>query len=160
MNYSEKDLKKVPKFFNDFSYVNNLFYRPNNPNNLNTFLDEVLSEWKNTFSFELQFQHPLAKFNLGGLGGNMITMKDVPKIYFISPTDLVVDHHSYASDFPLADVFVSISQYRFHCDIKYNIKKGNFEFKTSLIVYNTIKLVKECLLQKTIKNEADNTNKE
>ena len=156
INYSEKDLKKVPKFFNDFNYVNNLFYRPNNPNNFNRFLDEILLEWKNTFSFELEFRHPLSQFNIGC---NVITMRDVPKIYFISPTDLVVDYHSYASNFPLSDVFVAISQYRFHCDIQFNIKKGKFEFKTSLKVYNTIKLVKECVLQKTIKNEADNTNK-
>ena len=156
INYSEKDLKNVPKYFNDFNYVNNLFYRPNNPNNFNNFLDEILLEWKNTFSFELEFRHPLIQFNIGC---NIITIRDVPKIYFISPTDLIVDYHSYASNFPLSDVFVSISQYRFHCDIKFNIKKGKFEFKTSLKVYNTIKLVKECILQKTIKNEADITNK-
>ena len=156
INYSEKTLKKVPKFFNDFNYVNNLFYRPNNQNNFNRFLDEILLKWKNTFSFELEFRHQLSQFNTGC---NVITMRDVPKIYFISPTDLVVDYHSYASNFPLSDVFVSISQYRFHCDIQFNVKKGKFEFKTSLKVYNTIKLVKECLLQKTIKSEANNTNK-
>jgi hypothetical protein len=58
----------------------------------------------------------------------------------------------------MADIFVAISQYRFHCDINFNKKKGKFNFKTSCTVYNTIKLVKKTLIKKLVINESNKTN--
>ena len=154
MTYDQFELEEIPKYFNDFSYVNNLFNNYNK-DDLNLFLNEINS-WKETFSFEQQFIHPLYMFRRE----KSITMRDVAKVYFISPYDLIIDYHSYGSDLPLSDTFIAITQYRFHCDINFDYKKGKFVFKTSGKIFNTIKLVKETLLKKTIRNESNNTNKE
>ena len=156
INYSPNDLKQVPKYFNDFNYVNNLF---NNFNEieLNNFINEI-KNWKKTFSFELQFVHPL-KNNIGKtIGQNQIEINEVVKIYFISPNDLIVDYHTYAENFPLSDSFVSITQYNFHCDIKYDKNNGRFIFKTNAIVYNKLQIVNQNIIQNVIKKEANNIN--
>ena len=154
MKYNNSELIEIPKYFDNLSYVNNLF---NNFDKyeLNNFLEEINS-WKETFSFEQQFRHPLYMFR----SEKSITMKDVAKVYFISPYDLIIDYHSYGSELPLSDTFIAITQYRFHCDINYDIKKGKFFFKTRGHIFNTIKFVKETLLKNTIRNESNNTNKE
>ena len=153
LNYSPNDLKQVPKYFNDFNYVNNLFNNFNE-NDLINFLNEI-ENWKKTFSFELQFVHPLKNNNIGQ---NQIEINDVAKVYFVSPNDLIVDYHTYAENFPLSDSFVSISQYNFHCDIKFDQNQGRFAFKTSAIVYNKLQIVNENIIQNLIKKEANNTN--
>jgi hypothetical protein len=79
-----------------------------------------------------------------------MNLHDVTRVYFVSPLDLIVDYHSYGSNFPMADVFVAITQYRFHCDLSFNKKKGIFDFITTCTIYNTIKIVKKTLLEKTI----------
>jgi hypothetical protein len=90
---------------------------------------------------------------------NNMNMKDVSRVYFVSPYDLIVDYHSYGSNFPMAEIFIAITQYRFHCDITFNKRKGKFEFKTNATVLNTIKLVKKTLLEKTIMSQYYSTNK-
>ena len=152
INYSPNDLKQVPKYFNDFNYVNDLFNNFNE-NNLNNFLNEI-EKWKKTFSFELQFVHPLKN----NIGQNQIEINDVIKVYFISPNDLIIDYHSYAENFPLSDSFVSISQYNFHCDIQYDKNNGRFIFKTNAIVYNKLQIINQNIIQNVIKKEADNIN--
>ena len=107
------------------------------------------------FIFEQRFTYIIKQF----IRVKEMNMHDIATIYFISPYDLIVDYHSYGSKFPMADFFVAITQYRFHSDINYNIKKGNFEFITSAKILNTIKLVKKTLLAKTIINESNQTNK-
>ena len=154
MTYDQSELEKIPKYFNDFPYVNNLFNNFNR-NDLTSFLEEINS-WKETFTFEQQFIHPLFMFRRE----KSITMNDIAKVYFISPYDLIIDYHSYGSDLPLSDTFVAITQYRFHCDIVFDCKKGKFIFKTSGQIFNTIKFIKETLLKKTIRNESNNTNKD
>ena len=154
MSYEKSELLEVPKYFDNFSYVNNLF-NTFNKHDLNLFLEEI-NTWKETFSFEQQFKHPLYMFRRE----KSITMKDVAIVYFISPYDLIIDYHSYGSELPLSDTFIAITQYRFHCDIKFDNKKGKFAFKTSGKIFNTIKFVKETLLKKAIRNESNNTNKE
>ena len=154
MSYDKSELLEIPKYFDNFSYVNNLFYNFNR-HDLNLFLEEINS-WKETFTFEQQFKHPLYMFRRE----KSITMKDVATVYFISPYDLIIDYHSYGFELPLSDTFVAITQYRFHCDIKFDTKKGKFIFKTSGKIFNTIKFVKETLLKKTIRHESNNTNKE
>ena len=156
INYSPNDLKLVPKYFNDFSYVNNLFNNFNE-NELNNFIEEI-KNWKKFFSFELQFVHPLNN-NIGKtIGQKQIEINDVAKIYFISPNDLIVDYHTYAENFPLSDSFVSISQYNFHCDIKYDRDEGRFIFKTSATVYNKLQIVNQNIIQNVIKKEANDVN--
>ena len=150
MEYNKEEIKYIPRYYNDINYVNNLF---NNfsEKELNSFLLGI-NKWKKTFSFEQKFKYTKHKIK------NM-TLHDIAKIYFISPLDMIIDYHSYGSDIPMADIFVVISQYRFHCDINFNKKKGKFNFKTSCMVFNTIKLVKKTLLKKYVINESNKTNK-
>jgi hypothetical protein len=155
MSYDRVELKEIPKYFDDFSYVNHLF-NDFNQNDLNSFLEEI-NTWKETFSFEQQFIHPL--LNIFSKDKS-ITMKDVAKVYFISPYDLIIDYHSWGSDLPLSDTFIAITQYRFHCEIDFDRKNGKFTFKTSGQIFNTIKFIKETLLKKTIRTESNSTNKE
>jgi hypothetical protein len=149
MEYNKEEIKHIPKYFNNINYVNNLF---NNfsEKELNLFLLGI-NKWKKTFTFEQKFKYTKHVFK-------DMTMHDVATIYFISPLDMIIDYHSYGSDIPMADIFVAISQYRFHCDINFNKKKGKFNFKTSCTVYNTIKLVKKTLLKKYVINESNKTN--
>jgi len=153
MTYDESDLNEVPKYFDDFNYINNLF---NNfdEKQLNSFLEGIRT-WKKTFKFEQNFIYTIQHFKKV----NNMNMKDVSRVYFISPYDLIVDYHSYGSNFPMAEIFIAISQYRFHCDINFNKRKGKFEFKTNATVLNTIKLVKKTLLEKTIMSQSYCTNK-
>ena len=148
--YNPNDIKYVPKYFNDFNYVNNLFNNFNEKE-LNTFISEI-EKWTKTFTFELQYVHPFQN----NIGQSQIETNDVVKIYFVSPNDLIVDYHSYANNSPLSDTFVSISQYNFHCDIKYDKKSGIFVFKTSANVYNKLQIIKENIIQNVIKQDANN----
>ena len=154
MKYDKFELSEVPKYFDDLSYVNNLFNNFNK-NDLNLFLEEINS-WKETFSFEQQFKHPLSNFRRE----KSITMKDVATVYFISPYDLIIDYHSLGSELPLSDTFIVITQYRFHCDINYDCKNGKFVFKTSGKIFNTLQFLKETTLKRTIRTESNTTNKE
>ena len=154
MSYDKNELLEVPKFFDNFTYVNKLF-NTFDIDKLNNFLEEI-NNWKETFSFEQHFVHPLYMFKRA----KSITMKDIATVYFISPYDLIIDYHSYGSELPLSDTFVCITQYRFHCDIYFDIKKGKFIFKTKSQIYNTLRFIKDTLLKKTIRNESNNTNKE
>jgi hypothetical protein len=155
MSYDRNELKEIPKYFDDFSYVNHLF-NDFNQNDLNSFLKGINS-WKETFSFKQQFVHPLINIFPKV---KSITMKDVAKVYFISPYDLIIDYHSWGSDLPLSDTFIAITQYRFHCEIDFDRKKGRFTFKTSGQIFNTIRFIKETLLKRTITTESNSTNKE
>ena len=153
MIYKESELNEVPKYFDDFNYINNLF---NNfdEKELNSFLEDI-KNWKKIFKYEQKFKYTIKHFKIV----NNMNMKDVSRVYFVSPYDLIVDYHSYGSNFPMAEIFIAITQYRFHCDITFNKRKGKFEFKTSATVLNTIKLVKKTLLEKTIMSQYYSTNK-
>ena len=152
--YDRNEIDKIPKYFNNFNYVNNLFNNYNR-SDLDLFLREI-ETWYKTFTFQLHFVHPLKKLMIGP---DKITIRDVAILYFISPTDLIVDYHSYGSDFPFADNFVSTSQYRFHCDFKFNRNLGRFTFKTSAVVYNKVTLLSESYLEDILKIEANKNNK-
>ena len=152
--YDKLDIEKIPKYFNDFDYVNNLFNNYNK-NDLDLFLKSI-ETWSKTFKFQINFVHPIKKLMIGP---DRITIRDVAIIYFISPTDLIVDYHTFGSDFPFAETFVSTSQYRFHCDIKFNKNLGRFSFKTSAIVYNKVTLLRAFSLEDILKNEANKNNK-
>ena len=152
--YDKNEIDKIPKYFNDLNYVNNLFNNYNK-HDLDLFLRQI-DTWYKSFSFQLHFVHPIKKLMIGP---EKITIKDIAIIYFISPTDLIVDYHSYGSDFPFSEKFVSSSQYRFHCDIKFNKNTGRFKFKTSAIVYNKITILYETYLEEALKKEADKNNR-
>ena len=154
INYEQNQKELIPIYFDDLDYVANLFYNIDE-NELNDFLNEI-KNWEKKIQFELNFIHPIQKLMIGP---DRITIKDLITVYFISPTDLIIDYHSYGSDFPFADTFVSIMQYRFHCDFIFNIDKGYFEFKTNIKLLHTVKLLKKMFLESELKKVALKKNK-
>ena len=147
--YDKNEIDKIPKYFNDFEYVNNLFNNYNK-NDLDLFLKQI-DTWHKTFSFQINFVHPIKKLMIGSI---KMTVKDVVILYFISPTDLIVDYQSYGAKFPITETIVSHSQYRFHCDFKFNKATGRFNFKTSVIIYNKVATFSED--SKKIENDKNN----
>ena len=155
LTYNDTQNEKIPKFFSDLDYSLDLFANCEEKE-LTELLNDI-EHWERKISFELNFIHPIKKMFIGP---DRITMKDIITVYFISPTDLVIDYHSYGSDFPYVDTFVSISQYRFHNDIIFNENKGIFEFKTSCKVNYVIKMIKSCFLESKLKSEGYKTNRD
>ena len=155
LTYNEEQNEKIPHYFSDLDYSLDLFSNFDE-NELTSFLEEI-NTWEKKISFELNFVHPIKKMIIGP---DRVTMKDIITVYFISPTDLIIDYHSYGSDFPYIDTFVSISQYRFHTDILFNDKKGLFDFKTQCKVNYVIKMVKSCFLESKLKSEGYKTNRD
>ena len=153
--YDKLEIDKIPKYFNDFDYVNNLFNNYNR-NDLDLFLKSI-DTWYKKFQFQINFTHPIQKIIWIP---EKISIRDVANIYFVSPTDLIVDYLSFGIDFPFSEKFVSSAQYRFHCDIKYNKNLGRFSFKTSLIVYNKVDLLSEFGLADILHNEAYKNNQQ
>ena len=154
LNYEQNQKELIPIYFDNLDYIANLFYNIDETQ-FEDFLNEV-KNWKKKINFELNFIHPMQKLMIGP---DRITMKDLITVYFISPTDLIIDYHSYGSDFPFSDTFVSIMQYRFHCDFIFNIEKGYFEFKTSFKLLHTVKLLKKMFLESELKSVALKKNK-
>jgi hypothetical protein len=154
-DYDEYELKNVPKFFNDLSYVNNLF-NTFNFDELNNFLEEIKT-WKNTFTYEQEYNHLLIK---NFKQEKYITLRNNLTIYFISPCDLIIDSHSKSSGIAFSDTIMAINQFKFHCDIDFNSEKGKFEFKTDVKILNTIKMLKNTAINGTIKEEGQKENDE
>ena len=96
-HFDKNELNKVPKFFNDITYVNNLF---NNFDfdELNNFPEEIKT-WKNTFNYEQEYIHQIKYFKQK----KKVTLKNNLIIYFISPYDLIIDSHSTSSGIPFSD---------------------------------------------------------
>ena len=154
INYNQNELKEVPRYFDDFNYVNNLFNNFNEKD-LIVFINEI-EHWKKTLSYELKYTRPLKIKE----GQKEKDINDVIKIYFVSPIDLIVDYHSYHNDnYPISDPFVSISQYNFHLDIKFDRNRGRFTFGTSAIVYNKLQMIKQNISQNDINESLSNENK-
>ena len=153
--YDQNELKNVPKFFNDLSYVNNLF-NTFNFDELNNFLEEIKT-WKNTFSYEQEYNHLLIK---NFKQEKYITLRNNLTIYFISPYDLIIDIHSKSSGIAFSDTLMAINQFIFHCNIDFNSEKGKFEFNTSVKILNTIKMLKNTAIINTIKEEGKKENDE
>ena len=152
--YDQTELNKVPKFFNDLSYVNNLF-NSFDFDELNNFIEEILT-WKNIFSYEQEYTHQIKYFKQK----KYVTLKNKLTIYFISPYDLIIDYHSRSSGIPFSDTVMAINQFIFHSDIKFDSKKGKFQFKTSVKILNSIKIVKNTAINNTIREEGKNENDE
>ena len=153
--YDKSEIDKIPKYFNDFDYVNNLFNNYSK-NDLDLFLRQI-DTWYNSFSFELNYIHPIKK--LKNVINNKINIKDKINIYFISPTDLIIDYNSYGSDFPFSEIYISNTQYRFHSDIKYNKNIGRFNFKASVFKSNKTTFLSENYLEEQLKIIEDENNK-
>ena len=144
----------VPRFYEDLDYSVNLF-SDINEKDLTELLDSV-DEWPTTKTYEIHFIHPVKMF----IGPDRITMRNCIHTHFISPKCFVVDLMSFGSDFPFADCFVSMTQYRFVTDYKFNRNTGMFNFKTTATINFNIKFIKSCLLEGTVKSEGYKTSEE
>ena len=153
-DYNDYELNNVPRFFNDLSYVNNLF-NTFNFDELNNFLEEIKT-WKNTFTYKQEYNHPLINFKQD----KYVTLINNLTTYFISPYDLIIEFHLKSSGITFSDAIMAINQFIFHCDIDFDIQKGRFQFKTNVKILNTIKLLKNTAINNTIKEEGKNENDE
>ena len=153
--YDKNEIDKIPKYFNDFDYINNLFNNYSK-NDLDLFLRQI-DTWYNSFSFELNYIHPIKK--LKNVINNKINIKDKINIYFISPTDLIIDYNSYGSDFPFSEIYISNTQYRFHSDIKYNKNIGRFIFRANAFICNNTTYLSENYLEEQLKIIEDENDK-
>jgi hypothetical protein len=149
--YDQNELNKVPRFYKDLPYVNNLF-NSFDFNELNNFLEEIKT-WNDTFHLDQEYTHELKYFQPKK---KYVSLKNNFIIYFISPYDLIIDSHLRASGIPFSDTVMAINQLLFHCDIKFDSKKGKFIFKTSVKILNSIKMVKNTAINNTIKEEGKN----
>ena len=149
--YDQNELNKVPRFYKDLPYVNNLF-NSFDFNELNNFLEEIKA-WNDTFHLDQEYTHELKYFQPKK---KYVSLKNNFIIYFISPYDLIIDSHLRASGIPFSDTVMAINQLLFHCDIKFDSKKGKFIFKTSVKILNSIKMVKNTAINNTIKEEGKN----
>ena len=118
VSYDENMLNKVPKFFEDLNYVNNMFQNFE-LSELNKFINEI-KNWSKTFDLEIEYED---------INNNKIT--DQVKIYFISPKDITIEYNSNS-----ANSSKSFAEFNFHCDIEYDKNKGRFVFNTIANVYN------------------------
>ena len=153
-DYNDYELNDVPRFFNDLSYVNNLF-NTFNFDELNNFLEEIKT-WKNTFTYKQEYNHPLINFKQD----KYVTLINNLTTYFISPYDLIIESHLKCSGITFSDAIMAINQFIFHCDIDFDTQKGRFQFKTNVKILNTIKLLKNTAINNTIKEEGKNENDE
>ena len=153
-DYNDYELNNVPRFFNDLSYVNNLF-NTFNFDELNNFLEEIKT-WKNTFTYKQEYNHPLINFKQD----KYVTLINNLTTYFISPYDLIIEFHLKSSGITFSDAIMAINQFIFHCDIDFDTQKGRFLFKTNVKILNTIKLLKNTAINNTIKEEGKNENDE
>jgi len=151
--FDKNELSNVPRFFNDLSYANDLF-NSFDFNELNNFL-EGIKTWENTFHLEQEYTHELNYFKPNK---KYISLKNILIIYFISPYDLIIDSHLTSSGIPFSDTVMALNQFIFHCDIKFDSKKGKFLFKTSAKILNSIKMLKNTAINNTIKEEGKNEN--
>ena len=149
--FDQNELNKVPRFYKDLPYVNNLF-NSFDFNELNNFLEEIKT-WNDTFHLDQEYTHELKYFQPKK---KYVSLKNNFIIYFISPYDLIIDSHLRASGIPFSDTVMAINQLLFHCDIKFDSKKGKFMFKTSVKILNSIKMVKNTAINNTIKEEGKN----
>ena len=154
-DYEENELQKVPRFFNDLSYVNNLF-NTFNFEELNNFLEEI-NQWKNIYNYEQEYTRQI-KYNFKQK--KYMTLRNNLTIYFISPFDLIIESHSKGTGIPFSDAVMAINQFIFHCEIKFDSKKGKFIFKTNVKILNSIKMLKNSVINDTIKEEGKNENDE
>ena len=141
--------KDIPDYYKDCDLGNTLFSEIDD-NNLDNFLKDV-ENWSTNFTqIEFNFIHPMKKMMIGP---DRITMKNLYKIYWISPVSFNVDMLSFGSDFPYADTFVTCNHARFFTDFKFNQKTGLFNFKTYINVNSQIYMLKSCVFESMLKVE-------
>ena len=147
--------KNIPNFFDNADYVMNLFSQFNKED-FENFLAEM-ENWTHKYEYTC---HALHKVKQVPFGPSQVVMKDKFIAYFISPTLLIFDDMAYASEFTFSENFLPLFRYTFDCDIKFNEKKGKFEFNTKMtITYITIFLA-NFMLKGAVEAKSNNDTEE
>jgi len=145
----------LPKYFNNGDYVMNLFSQFNKED-FENFLNEI-QNWSHKYEGSC---HAVHKVKQVPFGPSQVVMKDRYIVYFISPTLLIFDDLAYATEFTYCDNFIPIFRYRFDCDIKFNEKKGKFEFITKMTIsYFTFFLV-NFMLKSAVESKSNGDTEE
>ena len=138
----DEEFFKSPQFFNDIDYVINLFTNYDK-NELSSLLSSI-NEWPDVFKYRIQLTHPIKKYFIGP---DRVNLDDRFVVYFISPKCFIVDDCSYGVGFPFSDTFVSITQYKFDSEIRFDLNKGKFVFETRCSIRFLVKFIKRCLFE-------------
>ena len=128
IKYDKFEIEKIPKYFSNLEYVNNLFNNYSK-NDLDLFLWQI-DTWYKSFSFQIDYVRPMTKITDRP---EKINIRDVITINFVSPTDLIVDYDSYKIDHPNNENLISTAQFIYHTNIKYDKNIGRFIFKENII---------------------------
>ena len=126
--YDKIEIEKIPKYFSDLEYANNLFNNYSK-NDLDLFLWQI-DTWYKSFSFQIDYVRQMTKITDDP---EKINIRDVVTINFVSPTDLIVDYNSYQIDHPNTENLISTAQFRYHTNIKYDKNIGRFIFNENTI---------------------------
>ena len=147
MKDDENNIDNVPQYFSDNEFTLSLLSNFNK-DDLDKFIKEI-ETWKHIYQYTYKYIHPIKKYFIGP---DRVGENDNIKIYFISPKLLVVDLLSKGSDFPYCDTFIPITQYRFETELKFNEKKGKFEFHTTFSCYFIVHILASSMFQSTLES--------
>jgi len=150
MKDNENNIENVPLYFSDTEYTLSLL-STFNKDDLDKFINDIQS-WKHIYQYTYKYIHPIKKYFIGP---DKVGENDNIKIYFISPKLLIVDLLSKGSDFPYCDTFIPITQYRFETNLKFNEKKGKFEFETKFSSYFICNILTSSMFQSTLESTAN-----
>jgi hypothetical protein len=145
----ELNSKECPKFYDDMEYMTSLFVNLDEET-INEFLNDIEKWTTKSTVFNYKFIHPIKKKLVGP---DRLKLKDEYNLFFISPKLLIIEIISYGSDFPYADCFIPIVQYRFNTEYKYSANENIFKFKTDITISFKIEFVKSCLFKSIIESE-------
>ena len=146
---------KIPNYFDNGDYIINLFSQFNKED-FETFLNEI-QNWPHKYEYSC---HAIHKVKQVPFGPSQVVMRDKFIAYFISPTLLIFDDMAYATEFTFSENFLPLFRYTFECNIKFNDKKGKFEFDTKMtITYVTIFLV-NFMLKSTVESKSNSDTEE
>lgn len=106
----------------------------------------------NKIEYKYTYTHPILKKKF--MGPSKLEVEDNFKIYFVSPSCLIIEIFSYMSGFMMMDTFYSILQYRYDSLLKYNQALDRVEYETSLSVNLEIVFIKENWFKAKIQGEA------
>ena len=144
--YDKNEINKIPKYFSDLQYTNNLFNNYSK-NDLDLFLRQI-DTWYKSFSFQINYIRPIKKL---ANGPDKINIRDVITTNFVSPTDIIVNYNSYRTDYPFAENLIFTAQYRYHTDIKYDKNIGRFTFRSNYAIYNKTSNISDNYLEDQVK---------
>ena len=125
---------KIPDYFNNEDYVMDLFCSYDQ-NELENFLSEA-QNWIHKYEYDCY-----------GLNEKKRNEKSATLIaYFISPILLYFDIIDYSAGLRYGNNYILLYRYRFDSNIKYNKKRGKFDFITKLTVLFKVQFLSKTMI--------------